>query len=182
MENQILASIKDDLQKAVSTKDHPFRYFTLATTGQNHTARLRTVVLRNFDEEGFVITIYTDKRSKKVLQLKENPNVSALFFDPEWLTQLRIEGVAHLEEDEKKLSKTWNTISIKARRDYTTLQDPDTEIPNPDYIKHLEGHHYFAVLHIQVYKVEYLRLKRPNHIRIGFTKENGKWEGSFLVP
>ena len=31
-------------------------------------------------------------------------------------------------------------------------------------------------------KIEYLKLKRPNHIRIEFNQANDAWKASFLVP
>jgi len=32
------------------------------------------------------------------------------------------------------------------------------------------------------FKIEYLQLKRPNHLRIRFSKKNEKWKGNYLVP
>ena len=67
--------LKEELQKSLVQKKHPFRYFTLATLGLEKIPRLRTVVLRKITEE-LMLTFYTDKRSKKIMHLKENNKVS----------------------------------------------------------------------------------------------------------
>ena len=31
-------------------------------------------------------------------------------------------------------------------------------------------------------RIEYLRLKRRNHVRVIFKKENSNWKGTYIVP
>lgn len=64
--------------------------FSLATVGKDLMPSLRTVLLKIFDEKGFVF--FTNYESKKAQQIEENPQVAALFT---WLTlerQIKIEG------------------------------------------------------------------------------------------
>lgn len=64
--------------------------FTLATVGKDLKPSQRTVLLKMYDEKGFVF--FSNYGSKKSLQIEENNNVSAHFA---WLgleRQVRIEG------------------------------------------------------------------------------------------
>ncbi|QBA63728.1 pyridoxamine 5'-phosphate oxidase family protein [Muriicola soli] len=176
-----LEEIKTELRKGATEKNHPFRYFTLATVGLERVARLRTVVLRKFADDLNLI-FYTDSRSKKMIHLQENKNVGLLFYNPQTLTQIRIEGVAKAVDDKEAKSKAWKNIDPKARKDYTTVSTPGTSLSGPDQLDYLEDADHFAIIEIIPFKIEYLQLKRPNHIRVNYSREGDKWEGEFIVP
>lgn len=63
--------------------------------------RVRIVLLKGFDERGFVF--YTHYESAKGQQIAQNPQVALTFFWPELARQIRIQGVAsqmsHAESD-----------------------------------------------------------------------------------
>ncbi|MDM8520909.1 pyridoxamine 5'-phosphate oxidase [Anaerolineales bacterium HSG6] len=63
---------------------------TLATSTKNGVPSTRTVLLKEFDERGFVF--YTNYHSQKGHELAENPNASLLFFWGELHKQIRIDG------------------------------------------------------------------------------------------
>ncbi len=65
---------------------------TLSTCGNNGMPEARTVLLKAFDEQGFVF--FTNYNSSKSKQLEENPHCSLLFFWKELERQVRINGVA----------------------------------------------------------------------------------------
>ncbi len=173
--------LNDELQKGISEHGHPFRYATLGTVGLDKIARLRTVVIRDFTHNQNVV-FYTDKRSKKVTHIKENPNVSLLFYHPEKLLQIRIEGLAQISTEKKELEKYWDNIQPNSKKDYTTLHAPGSTIKNPDQIEYLNENHHFCVVTIVPYKIEYLKLKRPNHLRVRFSNNEDMWVSEFLVP
>ena len=91
--------LKEELQRGASKKGHPFRYFTLGTVGLERLPRLRTIVLRRISED-LTLTFYTDRRSKKLIHIKENNKVSLLFYHPKKLMQLKVEGLAIGSKDE----------------------------------------------------------------------------------
>ncbi len=71
---------------------------SLATTGANNMPDLRTVLLKYFDEHGFVF--YTNYNSRKAHEINENPQAALLF---PWIglnRQVRIQGTV------EKVSKT----------------------------------------------------------------------------
>ena len=173
--------LKDELHKILVQKKHPFRYFTLATLGLENIPRLRTVVLRKITDD-LTLTFYTDKRSKKIAHLKENNKVSLLFYHPKKLLQVQIEGIATIIDDKTKLKDSWNEVQPNSRKDYTTDCAPGSPIDNPDSVSYLEDKNYFCQVEITPLKIEYLKLKRPNHLRIRYSKTNTDWVGEFLVP
>lgn len=181
MTAQFLQEAEDELHKSLVKKRHPFRYFTLATVGLDHIARLRTVVLRQVTPDLNLI-FYTDKRSKKITHITENPKVGLLFYHPKLMLQLKIEGVAKIINDKATLKTYWNGIQPNSRKDYITQQTPGSTIQNPDEVDYLNEENHFSMIEIAPFKMEYLKLKRPNHIRIRFSKTENDWEGEFLVP
>ncbi|MEM8764434.1 MAG: pyridoxamine 5'-phosphate oxidase family protein [Bacteroidota bacterium] len=171
-----------ELKKGISQKKHPFRYFTLASLQSNTGIGLRTVVLRKV-EENLDLIFYTDKRSAKIEEIKIHPGVSALFYHPKKLLQLKIVGKAEFIEDSSLLNTYWNGIPPKARRDYTTHLAPGTEIKTDHTVDFSENENHFAMVRIQVDEIELVQLQRPEHMRARFRKaEDGQWDSFRLVP
>ncbi len=65
---------------------------TLATVAPDGLVDARTVLVKGFDEQGFVF--FTNYNSAKSTHLDENPNCCLLFFWKELERQVRINGVA----------------------------------------------------------------------------------------
>ncbi|MDG1572549.1 pyridoxamine 5'-phosphate oxidase family protein [Robiginitalea sp. M366] len=184
MNTSIWQEITAELHAGTHKKTHPFRYGTLATVGLETLPRQRTIVLRAFDPEEMRISFYTDTRSKKILHLKENNRVSLLLFNPGKQLQVRIEGLAHRERSESVLQECWARLQAGARRDYTSLQSPGTEITDPHRIDYMqkETSDFFGIVHIFPFKIEYLKLVKPDHLRVRFSKEKQAWNSEYLVP
>jgi len=181
MTDPIYSSIVQNLQEALTTKEHPFNYFSLATVGLSKTPRLRTILLRSVDADLNII-FYTDRRSKKVTHIRENSNVSLLFFHPKKLMQFYIKGHASIVTDQEMLQSLWNEIPTKSKKDYITELGPGTVINKNSRIDYLDNENYFCVIKIITDKIEYLELKQPNHVRVEYRKEAGDWEHTYLVP
>ena len=72
---------------------------TVATTNQEGHPSARIVLLKEWDEKGFVF--YTNKESRKGDELRENPRAALLFFWKSLHRQIRIEGsVEHVTDAE----------------------------------------------------------------------------------
>lgn len=180
MELSFLKSCKRELINGYAKKGHPFRYFSLATV-HNGIPRQRTVVLRKLRDD-FTFVIYTDSRSQKVYDIKNDETVSALFYHPKKLMQIRVDGHAKLITDKAVLNDYWKYINENSKKDYTTYLKPGSFIKNPDEVSYNLESHNFCVIHIVPDTIEYLQLKRPNHLRILFSKQNNEWQGQFMVP
>jgi pyridoxine/pyridoxamine 5'-phosphate oxidase len=182
VKDQKWEGIIGELKGGVTDPNHPFKFGTLATLGLGNLPRLRTIRIRDFDPQNMRLTFYTDSRSKKILHIKENNKVSLLFYHPKKLLQLRLEGLAIRERDEDILYGLWERIGEKSQLDYRTSIAPGTEIQNPDKIEYVKERSYFAAVYILPFKIELVQLKRPNHIRIRFSKREGDWKSDYLVP
>jgi len=180
LKNQLLEEVKRELINGHAKKRHPFRYFVLATS-ENGKPRQRTVVLRKTLLDNSLV-IYTDKRTPKIKDIQNNAEFSALFYDAKKQVQLRIEGKAELITDKEQIARYWHTVQASSRKDYTTNSAPGTPVINPDDIAYTSEENYFCPVKLIPNKIEYLRLQRPNHVRILFSRIDTDWSGEFLVP
>ncbi|NRB82888.1 MAG: pyridoxamine 5'-phosphate oxidase family protein [Winogradskyella sp.] len=180
MELEFLEKARRELINGYVKKRHPFRYFTLATI-EDGKPRQRTVVLRKIVDD-FVLLVYTDERSQKVADIANNPNVNALFYHPKQLLQIRIDAKAEIITDADQLKRYWQNIPENSRKDYITVDSPGTTISNSDQVHYDLENSYFTAIRIIPKTLEYLQLKRPNHLRIKFEYNADGWKGEFLVP
>lgn len=86
------AQFQEWFSEALNAKLPDANAFNLATVSDKGRPSSRIVLLRNFDEEGFVF--YTNYESQKGKELLNNPYAAMNFFWPELEKQTRIEGVA----------------------------------------------------------------------------------------
>jgi pyridoxamine 5'-phosphate oxidase len=77
-------------EEAVKAELHEPNAMTLATATADGTPSARIVLLKGFDERGFVF--FTDYRSRKGTELAENPRAALVFHWPELERQVRITG------------------------------------------------------------------------------------------
>ncbi|MCU0435782.1 MAG: pyridoxamine 5'-phosphate oxidase [Bacteroidia bacterium] len=68
---------------------------SLATVNASGRPSSRILLLRNFDENGFVF--YTNYNSRKGMEIAANPQAALLFFWPELERQVRIEGTLRVQ-------------------------------------------------------------------------------------
>jgi pyridoxamine 5'-phosphate oxidase len=77
-------------EEAVKAELHEPNAMTLATATADGTPSARILLLKGFDERGFVF--FTDYRSRKGTELAENPRAALVFHWPELERQVRITG------------------------------------------------------------------------------------------
>ncbi len=182
MLNDYFSELKHDLRGALSKRNHPFKYAYLSTVDQNMQPRSRTVVIREITEN-LDITIFTDSRTTKVHQLNHNAKASLLFYHPKALRQIRIDGRLQPITEVGEVKRLFSKVSSKAIKDYTTQLPPGSPIKNPDLVEYVErSENHFYPLLLVPHSIELLQLKRPNHLRALYTKEENKWQGQWLVP
>ena len=177
MLQELFEDCRKQLKAALKHKKHAFRYFTLATQAGS-SPHLRTVVLRDFNPDKLHFTIFTDSRSAKVSELRKNHRAQLLFYDSTRLIQLVVE--VKLFSMEENL-ETYNALPYPTKKDYTSIQSPGSIIKGPDEVDHDSSKEHFLQLEFQAIQLEYLKLKRPNHLRARFSREDG-WKGVFVAP
>jgi pyridoxamine 5'-phosphate oxidase len=79
------------MEDAIYAGTDEFTAMSLATASRSGVPSVRTVLLKDLDEDGF--SFYTNYNSKKAKEIAENPHASLLFFWPRLFRQVRIDGV-----------------------------------------------------------------------------------------
>ncbi len=165
---------------------------TLSTVDENGQPSTRTVLLKGFDQSGFVF--YTNYLSRKGHHIESNPKVSLTFYWTELIRQIHIEGTAQKvskpQSDEYfKTRPTASKISAWASNQSKPLDSRDEldrrfrefeekfdggEIPRPE-----NWGGYLVVPH----RMEFWqgRINRL-HDRICYTLKDGKWKIERLAP
>src|SRR6056297_1813496 len=125
-------NVHDQLKRAGVDKNHNFRFFSVATVqaSGDSVPQSRMVVLRSFSDD-WTFEFYTDHRSSKVEEIKENPIISALFWDPSKRVQVRIEANVSLHNQDDITSARWNDVQGAAQKAYTSTIAPGSEIKTP---------------------------------------------------
>ncbi|MGB1113552.1 MAG: pyridoxamine 5'-phosphate oxidase family protein [Flavobacteriaceae bacterium] len=169
---------KKQLVSAIKHKKHPFRYFALTTLASDGSPHSRTVVLRDFDSDAMTLTIYTDFRSTKMKELANDPRAELLFYDSNQLLQLVLK--AQLLNSEVSSSHFYQ-LPEQSKKDYSGKDQPGAIIKGPDKVQYDFEVPHFTLLKFQILQLEYLKLKRPNHLRALF-EANDNWSGKFIAP
>jgi len=132
---------------------------SLGTVSDDRNVSLRTVLMKDYDENGFVF--FTNYNSRKGSDLSSNPGAALLFYWSEASRQVRIEGVVH------KISQKESEIYFHSRPRESQLSawasDQSSVIPDR---KHLEKRYAFFQS-----KFKNKLITKPEH-----------WGGFRLVP
>ena len=182
-----LAEIEKDcwirlVNGSVKGKDD-MHYISLATFN-NNSIGLRTVVLRKVDTMLKTIIFHTDLRSNKCREIAENNSISALAYGNK--TQIKMEGKATIHSNDGVANQAWANTSIEGRKSYLTTDAPATAknhptdgLPEGYSSRNLTqqeseaGKINFAVVNIQVDKIDWLHLSPQGHSRAVFNYDNG---------
>ena len=176
---QIIKSEWKNINLGIQKAKHDYHSFVFSTVLKN-SPNSRTVILRDFDENKPAIWFHSDRRSKKISHLEENKNVSALFYDKSRKVQLRINGIADIEEDIEHNKKIWDSMKPESKLCYMGPYAPSQKIsqfePNTleksahDLDKEDEhlGLSRFCRIRITIKKLDWLKLDYKGHQRLEF--------------
>jgi pyridoxamine-phosphate oxidase len=98
--------------EALNSKTPEPTAMTLATASATGRPSARTVLLKGFDERGFVF--FTNYESRKGHELTTNPHASLLFFWPALERQIRLEGTIE-KTTEKESDDYFNSRPLGSR-------------------------------------------------------------------
>ena len=176
---QIIKSEWENINLGIQKAKHDYHSFVFSTVSKN-SPDSRTVILRDFDEHQPAIWFHSDRRSKKILHLEENEKVSALFYDKSRKVQLRINGIADIEEDIEHNKRIWDSMRPESKLCYMGPYAPSQKINQfePNTLKksahdldkkdeHL-GLSRFCRIRIKIKKLDWLKLDYKGHQRLEF--------------
>ncbi len=165
---------------------------SLATCSSNCKPSVRTVLLKHYDERGFIF--YTNYSSKKGNDIQVNPNASILFFWKELGRQIRIEGV--VEKVSKEESEEYfhtrsfesqiaalasNQSSVIENRELLEKKFNELKIKYKDVVVPLPE--FWGGCRLIPDKIEFWQGRQNRlHDRILYSKNNNTWEIQRLSP
>ena len=166
----------------------------LATSDINSVPSVRMVLLKDFNDEGFVF--YTNLNSKKSGALKNNPNAAMCFHWKSLLRQIRIVGKINLvnnnDADEYYSSRAYGSrIGAWASNQSTKLENREELYEKIDKFKkkypdkdNVPRPHYWSGWNLCPDVIEFwLDGENRVHERLQYKKtEKGIWEKNLLSP
>lgn len=165
---------------------------TLATADKNGKPSARIVLLKSFDEKGFIF--YTNYQSRKGNELTVNPHAALLFYWDKIDKQVRIEGsIEKIPEEESELyfhsrprgSQLGALASPQSKviKDRKYLEDKFSELSTKYEGKEIPLPENWGGYILKPYYFEFWQ-NRDNrlHDRIRYVMENGGWITERLAP
>ena len=167
---------------------------SLATSNKNSTPSLRMVLLKEFNQNGFVF--YTNLNSQKGNELKVNPNAAMCFHWKSLLRQVRISGTISQVED-KVADEYYNSRGYESRigawaskqseelsgrdqlinsiKEYKNKYNDENKVPRPSC---------WSGWNLSPSSIEFwLDGESRIHERLKYTKDSiGQWRKSLLSP
>ena len=192
--DELLAQIWQALARGGAEEGNPLRTPALGTANE-HEMSLRTVVLRHVNLASHELVCYADYRSRKIWEIRKNPQVRWLFHHPGEKIQIRAGGVAMVHQNNTVARAAWQNTPLANRTNYCTALAPGTRLADPDASlparwKHVPptreeteaGWPNFAVIVTTIDHLEWLHLRPDGHRRAGFTWMQNRFSGHWLVP
>lgn len=183
----LLAKIWDQLGAAATSRS-PFNFLQLATAGLDGAPQLRTIVLRRCDATNGTLSFVTDMRSPKIRELRNDPRVALVGFDPAASVQLRLSGVAAISDDEAKRLEMWQSLRERTLILFDAPHAPGTALDvNGQPLKageplDEEPYARFALVTVTLNRLEWLDLSSEHHVRCAFDRDGAIWRGARLAP
>lgn len=165
----------------------------LSTVDQNMRPSSRTVLLKSFDERGFVF--YTNYESTKAAHIEKNPNVSLLFFWSEAARQVKIRGKAEKIPTSESLAYflsrprgsqigAWVSAQSSVISSRSLLESKFQEIKQKFRNKEISLPSFWGGYRVVPDEIEFWQGRRNRlHDRFQFTKrDDGSWKIERLAP
>jgi pyridoxamine 5'-phosphate oxidase len=180
-------------QEAINSEIDEVNAMTLATASADGVPAARIVLLKGFDERGFVF--FTNYESFKGMQLAENPRACLVFFWKELERQVRITGLVEKVSDEESDAYfnsrpegsrigAWASPQSQVIESREWLQEREKT-----YAKDFSGKPLKRPAHWGGYRVKPVTIEfwqgRPSrlHDRLQYTLEgNNEWKIERLAP
>jgi len=173
-EQELQQLIWEQLQRAVTDRNHAWRTPVLAGVDEQGLPQARTVILRGADAEAQRLVMYTDHRSPKVAEFALRPQAVLVFWSKELSWQLRLAAEIQVETEGTIVEAAWDQVqSTGAAADYLSTQAPGSPIQANDG-KFTEPH-ALGVIIASVQSIDWLELTRQGHRRALLSGDGMQW-------
>ena len=165
---------------------------SISTVDSQNRPSSRTVLLKYFDEKGFVF--FTNFESKKAEHIEANPNVALLFFWSDAARQVKIRGTAEKIPTSETLKYfvsrprgsqigTWVSAQSSVISSRSLLESKFQELKNKFKNKEVPLPSFWGGYRIVPNQIEFWQGRRNRlHDRFQYTKQDGSWEIERLAP
>ncbi len=182
------------MELAKKTEPNDPNAVALATSNKNNIPSVRMVLLKDFNQNGFVF--YTNLDSQKGHELKQNPNVAMCFHWKSLLRQIRVNGTVSLVPNEvaddyynsrsyESRIGAWASKQSKELKDREQLDNSIKEYKKKYADKNkVPRPNYWSGWNLSPSSIEFwLDGDNRIHERLKYTKNlKGEWIRSLLSP
>jgi pyridoxamine 5'-phosphate oxidase len=164
---------------------------TICTVSESNAPSARVVLLKSYDEKGFVF--FSNYESQKGSELEKNPNIAALFYWDKLDRQIKIEGkavmVSHEESDAYFQTRSYTSKvgawaskqSRKLKSRFTLLREVATIMAKYPVNVPLPPH--WGGYRIEPLRMEFWQGRESRlHDRVEYVKSGSLWVKSRLYP
>lgn len=180
------------IKEAVGSNEKEPTAMALSTIGTDGFPQSRIVLLKYFDENGFVF--FTNYSSEKGKSIEKNPGVCLHFFWPELERQVRISGFA--EKTSREISEKYFRSRPVESQIGAWASEQSIEIPSREYLEQRFREYrikfekqppalpsFWGGYNVAPRKFEFWQGRENRlHDRILYEKTSGKWELKRLAP
>lgn len=198
--NDIAVSLEEAwrlLLEGAKDRKSPLHTPAVATVDSDGAPSQRIMVLRDAIQEARTVRFHTDYRASKVADIGSSGPVSILGYHRDAKIQLRLSGVGRVEHDSPACDAAWNEATLYGKRCYladpapgsiveapVSGLDPSMEGRKPESFEVAPARDNFAILLVEIRKIEWLYLAHTGHRRavFGWNENSNQWDGQWLVP
>lgn len=177
--------IWDLLAQGVVNKKSKFHTPTLSTVNGNM-INSRTIILRKVDNKTKMLFFYSDSRSRKVLNIIQNNNVTVHLYEPRFKLQVQLYGHAKIENNSEKTKNIWSSLNSFSKKNYLSALSPGEKIDSLNNLKYNidneEAYTNFSLIYFKVSKLECLQLSDIKNIRVEFVYTESSNKKYYIVP
>jgi hypothetical protein len=177
--------IWDLLAQGVVNKKSKFHTPTLSTINGN-LINSRTIILRKVDNKTKMLFFYSDSRSRKVLNIIQNNNVTVHLYEPRFKLQVQLYGHAKIENNTEKTKDIWSSLNSFSKKNYLSALSPGERIDSLDNLKYNadneEAYSNFSLIYFKVTRLECLQLSDIKNIRVEFVYTESSNKKYYMVP
>lgn len=172
------------LEGACRIRESPWRTPILSTVSPDGAPQARMLVMRAADSATRLLEFHSDSRSAKLKAIALEPRVELCFWDSAVQLQLRASRVAAISADSARRESAWARVPVDSRKNYSgeSRLGPIRCDPNPEAVHEEDGFANYAILDVEICRLEWLWLGATPHSRGQVSWEGSAWRAGPLIP
>lgn len=168
--DNLVTRVWQELIRATKDRHHHWKTPALATMASDGSPQVRTIVLRQANQDDCTLDAFTDLRSAKCEELSHCHQAQLVFWSDRLRWQLRVSVNATVYRKGDLVEQAWARVGqSKASKDYLSVQAPRSEIKSSLIAeacsRNSPNHHHLGVLRFHVTSMDWLALGSEAHCR-----------------